>query len=128
MEEPQLLKAPNSARDPYQMENDVVWGTPLDVPDTSASTVPLVSSCLKAFKILSSALDDIDIPDQFPLRKAIDECNGRFRVWSGNIGAHQTGKGSLDYRLRDASHIKTRVLRLLEDLVELLSDGKRAVS
>lgn len=105
-----------------------MWATPLDGPDTIASTVPLVSSCLKAFKILSSALDDIDILDQFPLRKAIDECNGRFRIWSGNIGGHQTGKGSLDYRLRDASHIKTRVLRLLEDLVELLSDGKRAVS
>ena len=109
------------------MENDVSSRTPPDGPDTSASTAPLVSRCLKAFKVLSSALDHADVPDQFPLRKAIEECNGRFRVWSGNIGAHQTGKGSLDYRIRDASHIKTRVLRLLEDLVELLSDGKRAI-
>ncbi|MCJ1247688.1 hypothetical protein MMC30_004903 [Trapelia coarctata] len=110
------------------MENDVLSGNLLGGPDASTSTVPLVSSCLKAFKLLSSALDDVDILDQFPLRKAIEECNGRFRVWSGNIGAHQTGKGSLDYRLRDASYIKTRVLRLLEDLTELLSDATSIVT
>jgi hypothetical protein len=37
------------------------------------------------------------------VRKWEDEL-GRLRVWAANIGAHQSGQSSLDYRLRDASH------------------------
>ncbi|KAF5227593.1 hypothetical protein FANTH_14728 [Fusarium anthophilum] len=47
----------------------------------------------------------------------------RFNVWAGNIGAHRTGPSSLDYRLRDSSNIKDRVLSLLKDLVELIQDA-----
>jgi len=109
------------------MEIDGLSEAPLDGSSISTSTVPLVSTCLTAFKVLSATLDDVNIPRHSPSRKAVEECNGRFRVWSGNIGAHQTGKSSLDYRLRDASHIKTRVLGLLKDLGELLSEGKIAI-
>ena len=45
---------------------------------------------------------------------------GRLRVWTANIGAHQTGQSSLDYRLRDASHIRLHIVKLLEDLHETL--------
>ncbi|KAK3361288.1 hypothetical protein B0T24DRAFT_652984 [Lasiosphaeria ovina] len=54
-------------------------------------------------------------------RKLRDE-QTRFKVWSGNIGAHRTGTSSLDYRLRDASHIKNQVASLLRDLNGLLKD------
>ncbi|EGU86053.1 hypothetical protein FOXB_03457 [Fusarium oxysporum f. sp. conglutinans Fo5176] len=47
----------------------------------------------------------------------------RFNVWAGNIGAHRTGLSSLDYRLRDSSHIKDQVLSLLKDLIELIQDA-----
>lgn len=47
---------------------------------------------------------------------------GRLRVWTANIGAHQTGQSSLDYRLRDASHIRQLIVRLLEDLSQTLKD------
>jgi hypothetical protein len=47
----------------------------------------------------------------------------RFKVWSGNIGAHRTGASSLDYRLRDSSNIREQVVRLLQDLIELLRDA-----
>lgn len=47
----------------------------------------------------------------------------RFAVWAGNIGAHKTGNSSLEFRLRDASHIKSGVIGLLSDLLELLDDG-----
>ncbi|KAK4229267.1 hypothetical protein QBC38DRAFT_508389 [Podospora fimiseda] len=30
----------------------------------------------------------------------------RFKVWCGNMGAHRSGMSSLDYRLRDAIHLK----------------------
>ncbi|VTT55264.1 unnamed protein product [Fusarium fujikuroi] len=48
----------------------------------------------------------------------------RFKVWSGNIGAHKKGRSSLDHRLRDASNIRDQVVELLEDLRESLKDAK----
>ena len=47
---------------------------------------------------------------------------GRLRVWTANIGAHQTGQSSLDYRLRHASHIRQLIVKLLEDLSQALKD------
>lgn len=47
---------------------------------------------------------------------------GRLRVWAANIGAHQTGQSSLDFRLRDASHISKQVTKLLRDLEQSLHD------
>lgn len=47
---------------------------------------------------------------------------GRLRVWSTNVGAHQTGHLSLDYRLREASHIKAQTIRILNRLKETLED------
>ena len=47
---------------------------------------------------------------------------GRFKIWATNIGAHQRGQSSLDFRLRDASHIRDEVLTLIEDLQRTLQD------
>ncbi|MCJ1387908.1 hypothetical protein MMC18_000751 [Xylographa bjoerkii] len=87
------------------------------------STVPGVGKCLKAFGVLLTAVDDVDRAKISSLRPAVMEHNGRFRVWSGNIGAHQTGKSSLNHRLRETPYIKTRILRLLKDLNELLNEA-----
>jgi hypothetical protein len=86
-----------------------------------------VAICLDGFKGLSAAAAQVTgsratkyssvlplVPDQF----------GRFKVWSGNIGAHRSGRGSLDYRLRDASHLQNHFLDLLNDLSEALSNGR----
>ena len=48
---------------------------------------------------------------------------GRFRVWAANAGAHRTGGGSLDYHLREASHVHTQVTKLLGDLYKGLEEG-----
>jgi hypothetical protein len=90
-----------------------------------------VADCLRAFQDLSTAIAEVNqtqatkyastlplFPDEF----------GRFKVWSGNIGAHRLGRGSLDYRLRDASHLKTRFVDLLNDLHDSLTDGTSSVS
>ena len=53
---------------------------------------------------------------------------GRLRVWAANIGAHQTGQSSLDFRLRDASHIKDQVLSLLADLLEVVGGLTEEIS
>jgi hypothetical protein len=83
-----------------------------------------VNLCLEAFEslitVLSSpaALKRQDVNFNF-----VDELD-RFKVWAGNIGAHRRGQSSLDYRLRDASHIQQRVLRFLSKLQSTLAEGK----
>jgi hypothetical protein len=77
-----------------------------------------VSACLDGFKKLS-VLDT----ECSSLQKIRDEYH-RFKVWEGNIGAHRRGRRSMEYRLRDASHIRRQVMNLLEDLEESLSSGR----
>ena len=96
-------------------------------PDATddASIEAHVVTCLASFKLLANAFEASEDQHQVALLKAaLADCNGRFRVWCGNVGAHRTGKASLDYRLRNSSTIKTGVIRLLRDLNGLLSDGK----
>jgi hypothetical protein len=96
------------------------------LPDQhSPETIALhVDKCLKIFNTLCEILSRPYAPfhDQIQLSDVRDEF-GRFRIWSGNIGAHRTGRSSLDYRLRDASHIRQRVISLLQDLNEILQEG-----
>ncbi|KIV79449.1 hypothetical protein PV11_07011 [Exophiala sideris] len=47
---------------------------------------------------------------------------GRLRIWAANIGAHQSGQSSLDYRLRDASHIRNQTIKLLQRLRRVIRD------
>ncbi|KAJ5618694.1 hypothetical protein N7528_006805 [Penicillium herquei] len=47
---------------------------------------------------------------------------GRLRVWTANMGAHHIGQKSLDYRLRDASHLKDQALRVLRRLERTIQD------
>ena len=49
---------------------------------------------------------------------------GRLRMWAANIGAHQTGQSSLDFRLRDASHIREQIVKLLQGLLRRLQDAR----
>ncbi|KAJ0417767.1 hypothetical protein BJY00DRAFT_315559 [Aspergillus carlsbadensis] len=61
------------------------------------------------------------LTDEVPIHKWTDEL-GRLRVWAANIGAHQNGQSSLDYRLRDASHIRQQTVEVLRGLERLLTD------
>lgn len=40
-----------------------------------------------------------------------------------SIGAHRSGRISLDYRLREATHMREGVLDLLKDLEDNLHEG-----
>ncbi|PGH30734.1 hypothetical protein GX50_06496 [[Emmonsia] crescens] len=53
---------------------------------------------------------------------------GRLRVWTGNIGAHKSGRSSLEYRLRDASHIRAQIALLFDALTGSLSEVLAIVS
>ncbi|KAJ3536922.1 hypothetical protein NM208_g6520 [Fusarium decemcellulare] len=89
-----------------------------------------VASCLGGFQTLLSTLEAeavTTLPDYDPSdisMPMVKDQLGRFKVWSANIGAHRTGRSSLDYRLRDASNIRNQVVKLLQDLSECLDDAK----
>ncbi|OAQ87530.1 hypothetical protein VFPBJ_01570 [Purpureocillium lilacinum] len=81
-----------------------------------------VESCLDLFHLVTDQVGNASDATETFWRDISDE-RTRFKVWAGNIGAHNTGMSSLDYRLRDSSHIRTHVIRLLQDLDELLEDA-----
>ena len=85
----------------------------------SAILVP----CLKSFNQLQERVEQPNYSYEGEVPSALwrDEL-GRLRVWAANIGAHQTGQSSLEFRLRDASHISRQIMKLLRDLDQTLSD------
>jgi hypothetical protein len=89
-----------------------------------------VINCLQSLHRLLSGPQFSEHELDIPLVLWQDEL-GRLRVWAANIGAHQTGQSSLDYRLRDASDIKRQILQLLKRLqrvIEHLKDSLDAPS
>ncbi|KAH7385867.1 hypothetical protein BKA66DRAFT_582499 [Pyrenochaeta sp. MPI-SDFR-AT-0127] len=88
-----------------------------------------VHSCLIGFKDTCDNLAKAEGRIKSKLSPGIinDEL-GRFRLWSGNIGAHRKGKSSLDYRLREASHIRDRVLQLLQSLESVLQEAVEIIT
>lgn len=93
------------------------------VPTTTGGTniASQVSQCLESFGDLKRHMNDADNEylDQLKPCEIADEL-GRFRIWAGSMGAHRRGRSSLDYRLRDASHIKKQTQTLLTDLDDLV--------
>ncbi|KAK8011034.1 hypothetical protein PG990_009999 [Apiospora arundinis] len=82
------------------------------------------SLCLAHFQVITElAANDTELQHVAP---SIEDQNARLRVYIKNIGADREGKhkGSLEYRLRDSSNIRLRVLKFLVNLLELLEDAK----
>ena len=79
--------------------------------------------CLKSFNQLQEQVEQADYSHQGEVSSTSwgDEL-GRLRIWAANIGAHQKGQSSLDFRLRDASHISKQIIKLLQDLEQSLHD------
>ena len=91
-------------------------------PETTAkvSIVVQYNICKISFEMLSKNLEG---SNQVFGQRLLDEF-GRFRVWAGNAGAHRKGRVSLDYRLREASHIYEELTKLLGELNKKLKDGE----
>ena len=56
--------------------------------------------------------------------KAVENENGRFKVWTGNLGALQKGNSSLDFRLRESRIMQTTVLKFLDQLQDTLGKSE----
>jgi O-acetyl-ADP-ribose deacetylase (regulator of RNase III) len=87
------------------------------------------AGCVRAFQALSSSLKTCDsaLKNQIDAEALGDEL-GRFRVWSGNLGALQKGHSSLDYRLRDSPLLSSNVLKLLAELRSNLIEAQAVLS
>ena len=83
----------------------------------------LFNSCLNAFKTICSRIER-ETPSDTGVHQVIrwqDEL-GRLRLWAANIGAHRTGQSSLEFRLKDSSHIRQQVTTLLLDLGQIFQE------
>ena len=82
-------------------------------------------SCVETFRLFLNALENAErrFKEQMPALEVQPEL-GRFRVWGGNLAAHQTGRSSLDHRLRYAERMRKRTISLLGDLCKTLNDGQ----
>ena len=80
--------------------------------------------CLRFFKNLLALLKESSFATtEAPLIRWDDELS-RLRAWAASIGALQTGQASLDFRLRDASHISKMIIKLLDGLETTIEDVK----
>ncbi|KAL9038333.1 MAG: hypothetical protein Q9180_003202 [Flavoplaca navasiana] len=89
----------------------------------------LLLSCLRSFGELLKLVNAprYNYKDEVSAASWIDEL-GRLRIWAGNVGAHQTGSSSLEFRLRDSSHIRDEVTNLLTDLERLLAEAQECIA
>ncbi|ETS78936.1 hypothetical protein PFICI_08789 [Pestalotiopsis fici W106-1] len=92
----------------------------------SKSIANVVSVCLDQFDEISEAASLLQ-PQLLGLSGTINDERDRFSVYVRNIGAHQTDRRSLDFRLRDASHIRSQIFSLLQSMQESLQDAKNLV-
>jgi len=76
----------------------------------------------KTFKSLIERPGDSDQAIEIPSRRRLVTEEERFRLWAHNLGLHQKGHASLDYRVRDASIIKSYLANLLVELKDHLEN------
>ncbi|KAH8880759.1 hypothetical protein GQ53DRAFT_736224 [Thozetella sp. PMI_491] len=81
-----------------------------------------VARCLRLLVQAEEALQNVGEKTSVSVLISLRDQHTRFRLWSGNIGAHKKGMSSLDYRVRDSSKIRNQVIRLLGDLAEQVQD------
>lgn len=91
----------------------------------AASISSSIIACLKSF---NEFIEEIRNLKEASVRglvvSAWEDELGRLRMWAANIGAHQTGQSSLDFRLRDASHVREQIVKLLQGLLRRLQDAR----
>lgn len=86
-------------------------------------------ACLHEFSQLLEGLQNPEHCRLMPLEKVEAEYD-RFKIWSGNLGAMQSGSSSLDYRLRGSTVMRANVFKLLSRLKQTLkkSECNRLIS
>jgi hypothetical protein len=96
------------------------------------SKSPIASASTRVVEAFSRIIADLNNETSVQLdinQTQVLDALGRFRVWAGNIGALQDIKSatSLDARLQKATRITTHFVDRLEELLELLEEGKSPI-
>ncbi|KAF8417857.1 hypothetical protein EV426DRAFT_352969 [Tirmania nivea] len=101
-------------------------------PDLANDAIPTKTSiasqyerCIYTFSQLYERLESTDY-DHDILSRIEDEI-GRFRVWAAQVGVRRSGSASLNYRLREAPHVHSRVSELIDEIQEDLENGLNIV-
>ncbi|KAJ5985298.1 hypothetical protein N7522_012494 [Penicillium canescens] len=92
----------------------------------TATIASALNDCLKEFTDSTTSGVLANFENEVSQRRWLDEL-GRLRVWASNIGAHQTGQSSLDYRLRDASHLKDETIKILQRTLQVLLNLREVI-
>lgn len=96
--------------------------TPPPISDPKPKTIAQLGfECQRQIEVLYAKLESDNA--QAELSMAVGDELGRFRLWASNIGALNTGRASLDYRVRDAEYLDQNIKSLLQDLKESLIEG-----
>ena len=93
----------------------------------AGSIATSIIACLKSFNEFIAEIKSVpshEAGDLGLVPAAWEDELGRLRMWAANIGAHQTAQSSLDFRLRDSSHIREQIVKLLQDLLQRLQDTR----
>ncbi|KAL1637269.1 hypothetical protein SLS58_009360 [Diplodia intermedia] len=87
------------------------------------------AACSRSLRLLAAALESGPVEHRSLIDPtSLEDEYGRFRVWSGNLGAQQKGHGSLDYRLRDSPLLHSNVLKLLHELEINVNEARAVVT
>ena len=57
---------------------------------------------------------DESVHTEAGLRNSLEDAHSRCKIWNGNLGVFQQGHASLEWRLREASELRTKIINLLE--------------
>jgi len=99
---------------------------------TSSSIYSLALPCLKSIENICDGLRLIEQEnasqngyDRNLVLLSMLDARAKFKAWGGNIAAFRKPylSTSLDFRLKEAPEIRTRLLQVLEYLQEYLNDG-----
>ncbi|EXJ78183.1 hypothetical protein A1O3_09344 [Capronia epimyces CBS 606.96] len=93
------------------------------------SITAIARACFDSFGQLTATLTKASAEhcESTPPDK-IEQEFGRFKIWCANLGALQTGKSSLDSRLRESVVIRTNVLKHLARLDQTLVKSREVTS
>lgn len=94
------------------------------VPADEVVIATVVSDIARDFLSLADALTTKPRFAAQVAPTAIHDEFSRFKLWAGNIAAHRKGRRSLEYRLRDAAHLKAETHNLLGALSSSLQNGQ----
>lgn len=84
----------------------------------------VTESCMRGFALVCHALEQDALSKKTSYGDDMREEFGRFKIWTGNLGAMAKGHSALDWRLRDADVMRSTVFSLLEELQGSLELGE----